>query len=158
MTRSSETPRVEIRRAEEEDLPAILALYAQPGMDDGNALALPDAHRIFARMKSYPNYHLYVAEVDGEIVGTFALLIMDNLAHLGAPSGILEDVVVHPALQGRGVGGQMVRFAMDLCREASCYKLVLSSNVKRTEGHAFYERLGLRKHGYSFVVELPSRA
>ena len=35
-----------------------------------------------------------MAELNGEIVGTFALLIMDNLAHLGAPSGVVEDVVV----------------------------------------------------------------
>ena len=29
-----------------------------------------------------------------KVVGTFALLIMDNLAHCGTTSGIVEDVVV----------------------------------------------------------------
>ena len=155
MTMSGRTLQVEIRRAAEEDLPAILALYAQPGMDDGNVLSLQEGRRIFARMKNYPNYRIYAAEAEGSIVGTFALLVMDNLAHLGAPSGILENVMVHPDLHGRGIGAKMVRFAMGRCREANCYKLTLSSNVKRTEAHRFYEKLGFKRHGYSFVIELP---
>jgi GNAT superfamily N-acetyltransferase len=97
---------------------------------------------------------IYVATLDGSIIGTFELLIMDNLAHMGAPSGVLEDVVVHGDWRGRGVGKQMVRFAMDRCRERGCYKLALSSNLKRAAAHRFYDRLGFQRHGYSFVVEL----
>jgi len=43
-------------------------------------------------MRSYPNYHLYVARNESGAVGTFALLIMDNLGHLGACTGVVEDV------------------------------------------------------------------
>ena len=86
------------------------------------------------------------------IVGTFALLIMDNLAHQGTPSGVVEDVAVLNDLQGKGIGKMMMKFAMEKCQEAGCYKLVLSSNVKRTEAHAFYESLDFEKHGFSFRV------
>jgi predicted GNAT family acetyltransferase len=37
-------------------------------------------------------------------------------------------------------------------REAGCYKMALSSNVKRAAAHAFYESLGFERHGYSFVI------
>jgi len=50
----------------------------------------------------------------------------------------------------------MIRFALQRCREADCYKLALSSNLKRAGAHAFYESLGFVKQGYSFVADLQS--
>ena len=150
----TETDALCIREAETADLPGVLALYAQPDLDDGVVLPLHDAERIFARFARYPNYTLYVAEQDGRIVGSFALLIMDNLGHLGAPSAIVEDVVVGPVLHGRGVGRAMMRFAIERCREKRCYKLALSSNAKREGAHAFYESLGFERHGFSFRIVL----
>ena len=143
-----------IREAESSDLPGVLALYAQPDLDDGAVLPLHDAERIFARFARYPDYTLYVAEQDGRIVGSFALLIMDNLGHLGAPSAIVEDVVVGPVQQGRGIGRAMMRFAIARCRDKHCYKLMLSSNARRARAHAFYEQLGFERHGYSFRIAL----
>jgi GNAT superfamily N-acetyltransferase len=143
-----------IRPAARADLPGVLALYAQPEIDDGDVLPIPEAEHIFARFARYPDYTLYVAEQDGRIVGSFALLIMDNLGHLGAPSGIVEDVVVDPPLHGRGIGQAMMRFALERCHEKRCYKLMLSSNAKRERAHAFYEALGFDRHGFSFRIEL----
>lgn len=143
-----------IRVARASDLPDVLALYAQPEIDDGDVLPLEEATRIFFGFDNYPDYTLYVAELEGKVVGSFALLIMDNLGHLGAPSGIVEDVVVDPALQGRGIGQAMMRFAVARCRDKRCYKLMLSSNAKRERAHAFYEQLGFERHGFSFRINL----
>lgn len=145
---------IEIRKATEADLPAILGLYQEPGLDDPEVLDLEEARRIFTRQAQYPDYAVYVAAEGGRVIGTFALLIMDNLAHLGAPSGVVEDVVVHPDRRGQGIGRQMMEFAMQKCREAGCYKLALSSNLKRSRAHQFYDSLGFQRHGYSFVVQL----
>lgn len=140
----------DMRPARPADLAGVLALYAQPELDDGNVLSVADAQCILARFSRYPDYTLYVAEQDSRIVGSFALLIMDNLGHLGAPSAIVEDVVVDPALHGNGIGQAMMHFAADKAREKGCYKLVLSSNAKRERAHKFYEALGFERHGYSF--------
>jgi GNAT superfamily N-acetyltransferase len=149
---------VEVRPAIEADLPAVLALYAQPGMDDGRTLPMADARRLWARFAAYPDYTLYVAELDGGIVGTFALLIMDNLGHLGAPSAIVEDVMVAPSAQGRGIGQAMMEFARQKSLEKRCYKLVLSSNAKRERAHRFYEQLGYERYGYCFRLDLEPNA
>jgi len=143
-----------IRPAQAPDLAAVLALYAQPEFDAGNVLPLPAAERLLARFADYPDYTLYVAERAGEIVGSFALLVMYNLGHLGTPSAIVEDVVVAAAQQGTGVGTLMMRFALDRCRDKGCYKLMLCSNAKREHAHAFYESLGFERHGFSFRVDL----
>lgn len=146
--------RLIIRAAEETDLPEILALYGQLGMDAGTVLTVAQARPIWQRIKSYPDYQLWVAEVDGAIQGVMALLIMDNLGHLGAPSAVVEDIVVRENFRGRGIGREMLRFAMQHAQEKGCYKLALSSHKDRQDAHRFYENLGFQKHGYSFLVEL----
>jgi GNAT superfamily N-acetyltransferase len=143
---------IAIRPAERTDLPAVLALYAQPDLDNGQVLPLAEAEHLYARFARYPDYTLYVAEREGRIAGSFALLIMDNLGHLGAPSAIVEDVVVDPELHGEGIGQAMMHFALAEAGKKRCYKLVLSSNAKRKRAHRFYESLGFERHGYSFRV------
>lgn len=144
--------KVEIQEAKDNDLSLILSLFKQPDMDNNKVLSVEQAKKIFNRIKSYPSYRIYVAKAGDEVVGTLSLLIMDKLAHMGAPSGIVEDVLVHKDWQGRGIGEKMMKFAMDLCQKMGCYKLMLSSDVKREIAHNFYEKLGFKKHGYSFVV------
>jgi len=141
-----------IREATAEDLSAVLELYAQPQLDDGQRLSLEEAEAVFDQMRAYPHYRLYVAELRGRLVGTFTLLIAKNLSHLGASSAVVESVAVDPALQGQGIGSAMMAYAAAQCRRAGCYKMALSSNLRREQAHAFYEGLGFERHGYSFRV------
>ncbi len=148
----SPLPGLYIRRAVRQDLPEVLELVRLLETD-GRVLDLDSAGQLFARFQSYPNCTLYVAEYQETVIGMFVLLIMDNLAHLGAPSGILEDLVVKESFQGKGVGKYMLDFVMQACREASCYKLVLSSSLQRTAAHRFYTNLGFRQYGYCFEIK-----
>ena len=145
---------VTVRQAESRDLPAVLELYRVLGEDDGSVLSLREAEAILTTMAGYPDYRLFLAERDGLVVGTFALLIIDNLAHRGAKSAILEDVVVAGDRRGQGIGRLMLAHAAELCREKGCYKIVLSSNRRRLGAHRFYRTLGFSRHGSSFSLEL----
>jgi GNAT superfamily N-acetyltransferase len=142
-----------VREAQEADLPAILSLYGQLGQDDGTVLSLEEASRIFDKLRSYPDYRIHVALADGKIVGTFTLLVIDNLAHRGARSAILENVVVDEGLRGQGIGKKMMAYAGNLCREKKCYKMALNSNRHRMAAHRFYESLGYERHGCSFAIQ-----
>ncbi len=144
---------IKIRRARAADLPAILSLHAELDSGEGDILPVEEARRIFSKIRRYPDYRIYVASAGKEIVGTFALLVMDNLAHRGAPSAIIEDVVVRRNRQRKGIGRRMMRFAMDYCRRKGCYKVALSSNLRRDGAHRFYEALGFQRHGYSFMTQ-----
>lgn len=146
--------RTVIRIATEGDLERILFLYKQPDMDDGRVLSVEEAKLIFNKMDNYPEYKIYVAEVENVIVGTFALCIMDNLAHMGTPSGLIEDVVVNTSWQGKGIGKQMMNHAIEYCKSKGCYKVALSSNIKRESAHRFYDSIGFKRHGYSFSMEI----
>ncbi|WP_148269935.1 GNAT family N-acetyltransferase [Desulfitobacterium dehalogenans] len=143
-----------IRHAAENDLEGILKLYGTLEENKDCGIDIDAAVFIFSKIYSYPDYSIYVAEIEGNIVGTFSLAIMDNVAHRGAPSGLVEDVIVAENYQRMGIGKRMMTAAMEICKQKGCYKMALSSNVKRKDAHKFYESLGFKIHGYSFLVEL----
>jgi len=144
---------VHIRQAESADVAAVLALYAQVDFNNDDVLSEAEAQKIFAEFSRYPSYRLFIAINGTLVVGSYALLVMHNMAHCGMPSAVVEDVVVASAFQGRGIGRQLMDHAKEQAKSAGCYKLALSSNRKRHAAHAFYESLGFDQHGLSFVIE-----
>lgn len=136
------------------DLPALLDLLAVLDADGRPPLTIDQAGSVLARIATYPDYRVWLVEEDGAAVGTYSLLIMDNLGHRGAPEGVVENVAVARGCQGRGIGRAMMEHAMAEARGRSCYKLVLSSNLARGDAHRFYEGLGFARHGYSFRVDV----
>ncbi|MBT9333308.1 GNAT family N-acetyltransferase [Paracidobacterium acidisoli] len=147
-----------IREASEEDVAAILELYAASGVESAapgaERFTPEEARKHLALLRRYPSYRVFVAVLDGRIAGTYELLIMDNLAKRGRRSGVVEDVAVAPECQGQGIGRAMMLHAREACRAAGCYKLTLSSNLRREEAHRFYESVGFERHGYSFRIDL----
>ena len=142
-----------VRRAQKPDLPSVLGLYAE--LNSGRVATLDQAEALLARLDAYPDYGLYVADLEGRIVGTFCLVILDNIAHWGMPSALVESVVVSATERGTGLGRRMMREAGRLAGEKGCYKLALSSNVDAKPAHRFYENLGFERYGYSFRLDPP---
>lgn len=145
---------VVIREANNKDLAGIIEIYNQSDMDNGMALSEEQAEVIFKRISTYPHYKIFIAVINEKIIGTFELAIMDNLAHMGDTSGLIEDVVVKTEWQSKGIGKQMMKYAIEYCRKYGCYKVILSSNLKREKAHYFYESLDFEKYGYSFLLKL----
>lgn len=143
---------ITIRRADDSDVEWLLDMYTSLDFSPEPPLSVSDALARFQQIARYPDYRVYVAECRGERVGTFALIIIDGLAHRGRPHALVEDVVVAPGWRSRGAGQAMMRFAMLRCAEAGCYKLALTSHQRREAAHRFYEMLGFERHGYSFMV------
>jgi GNAT superfamily N-acetyltransferase len=144
---------VVIREAVSQDVPAILQLYAKAGIDGGISFTHEEARLRLAGFKRYPSYRVFVAMVEQTVVGTYELLVIDNLAKRGRKSAIVEDVAVDPSCQRQGIGRAMMEHAREQCRLADCYKLALSSHFAREDAHRFYESLGFERHGYSFRIE-----
>jgi len=140
------------------DVASLLSLYKLLEVVTEPAVSLERALTCFRDLESNPHHRLYVAEVDATVVGTFSLIFVPGLSHSARDSCVVEDVVVANEMQGAGIGKQMMRFAMAACMARHCYKLVLSSHVQRERAHRFYEGLGFRKHGYSYLLDLSGGA
>jgi ribosomal protein S18 acetylase RimI-like enzyme len=150
------SPAVTIREAGEADLPRLSQLLAQLGEPATRAPTREQAAALFARMQRSPNHRVYVAESSGGVVGAYALLVMDSLAHPDRPAAVVEDVVVDGEFRRHGIGRAMMQHALAQARSHGCFKLALSSNSRRGDAHRFYESLGFERHGLSFAVFLDS--
>jgi len=58
------------------------------------------------------------------------------------PYGVIENVVVLPALRGQRVGAALMSGLEQVARAARCTKLMLLSSRARADAHAFFLRLG----------------
>jgi len=144
---------LEIRLATCTDLPILNQLYAE--MDDTSPLPSEQIERIFAEITQIPNYQIFLAYWQEQPVGTFSLLFLPTMMHPGIhKSALLDSVVVSAAYRCQGIGRAMVREALKLSAAAGCYKVTLSSNLKRDRAHAFYQSLGFQQHGWSFSLEI----
>lgn len=144
---------VTIHPATPDDVPRLIELCSLLDLASEASLDVEQGRRQFTRLMSRPEHRIYVARHADEIVGTFALIFVGGIAHGGRDAAVIEDVAVATEAQGQGVGVAMMRFAMGECARRACYKLVLSSRVDRTRAHRFYERLGFRRHGFSFLID-----
>jgi GNAT superfamily N-acetyltransferase len=147
---------LDYRIATHDDLPILNALYA--AMDDKPLLPDDQIATIFAAIERVPDYFIYLVSLVDEPqnpVGTFSLLLTPTMMHRGFhKSAMLDAVAVHPAYRSQGIGTAMMKKALQLSQAAGCYKVTLSSNLKRDRAHAFYESLGFQQHGWSFSCVL----
>jgi GNAT superfamily N-acetyltransferase len=152
-------PATTIRDARAEDIPRLLELYLQlseSSQHPEDAIRpVTEAHRAaLRRIEADLALRLLVAEEAERIVGTLALYIMPNLSHGGRPFALVENVVVDASSRGSGVGRRLMAEAVRLAEEAGCYKVTLTSNIKRTDAHAFYERIGFGQTHRGFTLYL----
>ncbi|MCC5651496.1 GNAT family N-acetyltransferase [Nostoc sp. XA013] len=144
---------LEIRIATREDWPLLNQLYAD--MDGELPLPSDDLERILTEITQVPNYYIYIAFLNQQLVGTFSLLYAPTMMHRGYHKfAVLDAVTVISQMRGEGIGSQMVKAALQLSAEAGCYKVTLSSNLKRDRAHQFYQSLGFEQHGWSFKCVL----
>jgi GNAT superfamily N-acetyltransferase len=140
-----------------EDMPTLIQLHSE--MDGALPLPIEQAQRIFTEMSKVPNYHSYITFNDAEPVGTFSLLFLPTLMHRGLHKfAVLDAVVVKASYRSQGIGKTMVKEALKISAAAGCYKVTLSSNLKRDRAHSFYQSLGFKQHGWSFSLEFVPEA
>jgi GNAT superfamily N-acetyltransferase len=145
-----------IRPAESSDLGALVGLLQQLSLDEAreDAASLAAYEAAFAEVRADPRQTVLVVDEDGQVAGMACFIAVPNLSHIGRPYAIVEDVVVDVSRRGLGIGEALVRQAIAMAREAGCYKLVLTSNRRRTDAHRFYERLGFTATHYGFRLDL----
>jgi GNAT superfamily N-acetyltransferase len=141
------------------DIQDILLLYEQlfsntDQAEVNRATKIREHKKALFEIKQNPNHHLLVAEIEGIIVGTLAIIIIPNLSHMGRPWAIIEHVIVDELHRGRGLGSLLMERAIQLAKGRDCWRVILSSNKQLIDSHKFYESVGLEAYGYSFRVYL----
>ncbi|MDO1581877.1 GNAT family N-acetyltransferase [Rhizobium oryzicola] len=147
-----------IRRAREDDLRNLVALFADDAVgghgDTNDPEAFEDYLRAFHSIDTASHEQLFVAELQGEVVGTFQLTYYRTLAGRGAVNLRIEAVQTRSDRRGQGIGAKMITHALEEGRRHGCKAAYLTSNNARTDAHRFYERLGFVKSHAGFKMPL----
>lgn len=135
---------MQLRIAEEADLPALLELYAQfrstpPCTVDGRILD------IWKHILNDANHYVIVGTVSEQIVSSCVLLIVPNLTHDQRPYALIENVITDAAHRRNGYASAVLNDAKEIAKAAHCYKIMLLTGAKQSRTLAFYERAGFNR-------------
>lgn len=137
---------VSIRPAHREDVPAIVAMLADDHLGRARERIedpLPAVYcAAFERIERDPNLTLVVAESEGRVVGCLQLAVLPGLSSQGGIRGLLEDVRVASDCRSRGIGEQLVQWAVAEAKARGCNLVELLTHQTRLDAQRFYKRLG----------------
>ena len=100
-----------------------------------------------------PNTSVFVAELDGDLVGAAGLVVRARLNWPTAEAWI-PDLVVLPDHRRRGAGRALLDACTAHARSRGCHLLRLDCGVSRSEARALYEVYGFVRAGYDFQLRL----
>lgn len=131
-----------IREAVAEDAAALLALMALLGHET------TDEH--VRKRLALTGEPTLVAVTDGIIVGMIGLSISTPI-HRNAPVGRIPILVVAEHARNSGVGGKLLDAAATHLAARGCGMIEVTSNLRLTQAHAFYEKNSFERSSLRFV-------
>src|SRR5215470_16588810 len=147
---------ISIRRAGRDDVSAIIAMLADDHLGRARERLeepLPAVYfKAFEVIDRDPNLELMVAEEAGRVVGCLQLCVLPGLSSQGASRGLIEDVRVASDRRSRGIGEQLVRWAVERARARGCKLVELLTHHTRVDAQRFYERLGFSRSHVGMTI------
>ncbi len=137
--------KIDIREAKSDDASEIAKLLDQLGYP----FSITEAT---LRMKLYtqPTYQLLIAKKEDVIVGFIALHIYNEL-QLSGPVGRITSFCVNENNRGTGIGTLLLNEAEDYFKANGCFKIEVTSNLRRTITHQYYLHQGFKETSKHFV-------
>src|SRR5438270_2464214 len=138
---------ITIRRARRDDVGVIVAMLADDPLGSARERLedpLPPSYfHAFEALANASHIQLVVAEDGaGAVVGCLQLCILPGLSSQGASRGLIEDVRVASRHRSRGIGEQLVQWAVAEAQAKGCKLVELLTHNTRVDAQRFYKRLG----------------
>jgi len=134
-----------IRGARPEDAAAVSRLLGElghPAPEEEVRARLEELARLASHV-------VLVAESASGVVGAASAFVSPVL-HRPGLVGRISVMVVAEGTRGTGVGTRLLQAMEEALAERGATRLELTSNVRRADAHAFYEKRGWRKQGFRF--------
>jgi GNAT superfamily N-acetyltransferase len=133
-----------IREAVHGDLAAIVELLVDDPLGKNRDFPVVDAayEKAFADIAADPRSFLIVGEDGGQVVGFFQVTYIPGLGRHGSERSLIESVRVRSDRRSRGIGKELMNWAIDQASIRGCSIVQLTTDKSRTDAHRFYERIG----------------
>ena len=142
-----------IRRATQEDIPAILRLLEQvlavhhKGRPDlfrekGTKYSGPE----LAQMLGQADAPIFVLEESGSVAGYLIgkMIKADGAAQEPVTTLYVDDLCVDESARGKGIGRQLMEYARDYAAAQGCHNLTLHVWEGNPAAQAFYSSMGMK--------------
>ena len=137
---------LKFRQSTLEDLPEIVRMLADDFLGatrERFELPLPESYtKAFEEIEADANNELIVAEADGEIVGTLQITFTPSISFQGGKRATVESVRVDEKHRGKGIGKELMKWAIERAKRENCVAIQLTTNADRKDARRFYENLG----------------
>ncbi|MEQ1586801.1 MAG: GNAT family N-acetyltransferase [Cyclobacteriaceae bacterium] len=137
--------KIHIEEAQSEDAARLVFLLGQ--------LGYPASHSEMVdkiQLHKNPTYKLFVAKEENQVMGFIALHFYHAFHHL-APIGRITAFCVDEPVRGSGIGNLLLGAAEGFFHQQQCFKIEVTSNLKRSSTHQYYQQRGYTETSRHFV-------
>ena len=106
-----------------------------------------------ARFENDPLYFLLVCGVDGNVVSSVTLIVIENLTHNLRPYAVIENVATHANHRGNHYATGLMNKASEIAAECGCYKIMLLTGSKEDATLRFYENCGFNRNDKTAFIK-----
>lgn len=149
---------MQFRLATKADLPEIVRLLADDhlgGTRERYSDPLPESYgQAFDALQRIGCEIILAVDDAGVVIGCLQFMVLPGLGQQGKWRAQIEAVRIESRLRGKGLGGELIRYAIARAREKGCGVVQLTSDNSRAGAHRFYERLGFKASHVGMKLKL----
>ncbi|WP_053362406.1 GNAT family N-acetyltransferase [Bacillus sp. FJAT-27251] len=149
---------IRFRMAAEKDLESIVSMLADDVLGSKRERyehPLPKSYKMaLEAITSDPNNELVVACDGNEVIGVLQITFTPYITHQGGWRATIEGVRTSASVRGKGVGTELLKWAISRAEERGCHLVQLTTDKKREDALRFYERLGFKATHEGFKLKL----
>jgi PhnO protein len=138
-----------VRPAQETDFARVTELLERLGRAQVTHDTYAAARDVYLQQLGDPDTEHLVA-LDGGVVVGFCSLHYRLRLNRTTPQAWIPDLIVDPALRGRGTAKALLIEAEKRARARGCWELTLESSYDRREAHLLYSAAGMQDTGKFF--------
>ncbi len=137
--------KIHIEAAKSEDAARLVILLGQLGYPATHSEMLDKIQQ-----HNNPTYKLLVAKDENQVLGFIALHFYRAFHH-PAPIGRITAFCVEETVRGSGIGSLLLTAAEDYFLQQQCFKIEVTSNLKRINTHQYYRQRGYTETSRHFI-------
>jgi GNAT superfamily N-acetyltransferase len=144
-------PALVLRLAGLEDLASVLSVYTAAGQGVPALTDAAQARQTWSRLTAAGG-EVWLAEYEGQPVGTLTLYLLPLLVHGGVVAAVADGLAVHPSAHHHRVGRALINRATERARAMGAFKLAVAPPLTRKGAKGLIERLVYAQHGRSRLL------
>ena len=121
----------------------VIELYSQFFTINSTTIDMTDFSKYITEQCN-DNHVIFVVESNNKIIACATCIIDTKIIHNFGKVAHIEDVVVDTAMQGLGLGKNIINTCVEYANDNKCYKIILECSDKNV---MFYEKCGFIHNG-----------